>query len=65
MKEWKIDWGGETIFWDRGKREIVKSILPKSNRLILFESNIWHGARPLSRYCSMLRITLMFKFILE
>lgn len=63
MKEWNIDWGGETIFWNRQTREIVKSVIPKSNRLLEFPSFLWHGARPMSRYCNKLRITLMFKFI--
>jgi SM-20-related protein len=64
IKTWNVDWGGETIFWDRTQREIVQSVIPKSNRLLVFPSNLWHGARPVSRYCSSLRITLMFKFIL-
>ena len=64
LKTWNVDWGGETIIWDRTNREIVKSVIPKSNRMLLFPSKLWHGARPISRYCSILRITLMFKFIL-
>ena len=64
MAEWNIDWGGETIFWNRQSREIVKSVFPKSNRLLEFPSCLWHGARPISRYCNKLRITLMFKFII-
>lgn len=64
MSEWNVDWGGETIFWDRQNREIIKSVLPKSNRLLEFPSYLWHGARPISRYCNKLRITLMFKFII-
>lgn len=63
MKEWNVDWCGETIFWDRDNREITSSIIPKSNRMLVFSSKVWHGARPVSRYCSNLRITLMFKFI--
>ena len=64
IKTWNVDWGGETIFWDRTDREIIESVIPKSNRLLIFPSKLWHGARPMSRYCSSLRITLMFKFIL-
>jgi SM-20-related protein len=64
MSEWNVDWGGETIFWNRQTREIVKSVFPKSNRLLEFPSYLWHGARPISRYCNKLRITLMFKFII-
>lgn len=62
MKEWNVDWGGSTIFWDRVNREIVKSVVPKPNRFVVFDSKIWHGASALTRYCKKLRITLMFKF---
>ena len=64
IKGWNVDWGGETIFWDRTNREIIQSVIPKPNRMLIFSSKLWHGARPVSRYCSILRITLMFKFIL-
>lgn len=65
MRHWSIDWGGETIFWDREKREIIKSVIPKNNRLVVFPAPVWHGARPLSRYAeTALRVTLMFKFII-
>jgi SM-20-related protein len=63
MKDWLVDWGGETIFWDKESREITKSVIPKSNRLLIFKSTMWHGVRPLSRYCESLRVTLMFKFL--
>ena len=63
MKQWNIDWGGQTIFWDRHTREVVRSIIPKSNRLIVFDSTLWHGASSLTSYCTELRMTLMFKFI--
>jgi SM-20-related protein len=58
---WNVDWAGETIFWDREKREIVKSILPKFNTAVIFPGNIWHGVRPVSIFCKEPRITLMFK----
>ena len=64
LKTWNVDWGGETIFWDRTNREIIESVIPKSNRMLIFSSKLWHGARPVSRYCNILRITFMFKFIL-
>jgi hypothetical protein len=63
MQQWSIDWGGQTIFWHKSTREVIKSIIPKSNRLIVFDSTLWHGASPLTSYCTDLRMTLMFKFI--
>lgn len=62
MKAWSVDWGGETVFWDHETKEIVKSIIPKSNRILVFPSHLWHSMRPISRYCPLLRVTLMFKF---
>lgn len=64
MKTWQSDWAGETVFWNRQTLEIDTSIHPKSNRLLIFPAPYWHGARPISRYCEELRITLMWKFLL-
>lgn len=58
---WNVDWGGETIVWDRENREIKESYLPKFNNGILISGNCWHGVRPVSSYCNNLRMTLMFK----
>ena len=39
-KEWKINWGAETIFTDSESQdsEIIKSVIPKPGRLVLFDS---------------------------
>lgn len=58
---WNVDWCGETILWDKSKRLITHSYLPKQGGLLIFNGNIWHGARPVSAYCDDLRITLMYK----
>lgn len=58
---WNVDWAGDTVFWDRERREIIKSILPKFNTAAIFPGNIWHGVRPVSIFCKEPRITLMFK----
>jgi hypothetical protein len=58
---WNVDWAGETVFWDRSNREIIKSVLPKFNTAVIFSGNIWHGVRPVSIFCRVPRITLMFK----
>lgn len=60
VPEWKPEWAGETTFHsDDG--EIAQAVLPKGNRLIIFEGQRLHAARALSRECPGLRITLMFK----
>jgi SM-20-related protein len=60
-KVWTVDWAGETIVWDREKRQIVGSYLPKFNSCLVIPGNCWHGVRPVSAYCDTLRMTLMFK----
>jgi len=60
-KEWNVDWGGETIIWNRDKRQIIHSYLPKYNSVLIIPGNCYHGVRPVSGYCDDLRITLMFK----
>lgn len=71
-ENWNSHWGGETVFFD-GKfvnnpaddifysHDIIKSVLPKYNRVLLFDSRIIHSVRPLSKSFKNLRKTLMFK----
>lgn len=60
--EWDADWGGETVFFNNDKTEILKSVLPKFGRTAIFSGNIQHCARGVSRICNRARMTLMFKF---
>jgi hypothetical protein len=57
---WDPDWAGETVFLDTHD-EIVKSVLPKVNRAVIFPANVKHAARGVSRKCPVLRKTLIFK----
>ena len=41
--------------------EIIHSVLPKFGRVFMFDSNMLHAARPVSRVCSDLRAVLVFK----
>jgi Rps23 Pro-64 3,4-dihydroxylase Tpa1-like proline 4-hydroxylase len=60
VPEWRSEWAGETVFMnDEG--ELVKSVLPKANRGVIFDGQQLHAARAVSRICPGLRITLMFK----
>jgi SM-20-related protein len=61
-EKWNIDWAGETVIFDQDL-EIEKSILPKYGRILIFDSNKLHAARPISRACSILRTVLVFKTI--
>ena len=57
--EWKLAWCGETALVLGG--EIIKSVLPRENRLFLFPSHMKHIARSVTKLCERPRITLMFK----
>jgi hypothetical protein len=57
---WEPDWAGETVFLDAGA-EISKSVLPKRNRAVVFPSEVQHAGRGVSRKCTVLRRTLIFK----
>jgi hypothetical protein len=56
--EWPMDWAGETVCTD-GKT--YWSYLPRANRVVILPSNMQHAARAVSRKCTELRTTLMYK----
>jgi SM-20-related protein len=58
-QSWNIDWAGETVFFEDG--EIIKSVIPKWNRAIIFPSNMKHAGRGVSRFCTDVRKVLVFK----
>lgn len=70
--EWHSQWGGETVFYDGQfvehfndawyyEHDLVKSVLPRYNRLMVFDGRVTHSVRPLSKTFKGLRQTLMFK----
>lgn len=60
-ERWSPNWGGETVFFNQEETDILTSIYPKPNRLLIFSGIVPHVARGVSRICPVLRITLMFK----
>jgi len=60
--KWDKDWGGETSILN-SDNEIEYSVLPKKNRVLIFNSNKFHSARSLTRSCPELRSVLVFKTI--
>lgn len=58
---WHPNFAGETVFFEPSGPEIIASVYPKPNRLVVFPGTIPHVARGVSRSCPELRITLMFK----
>jgi SM-20-related protein len=61
---WEPDWAGETAVMVE-PRGIVPAqyhaVLPKPNRALFLPSTLLHAARAVSRKCTTLRTTLMFK----
>lgn len=64
-EEWKADWGGETVFYNKEVTEIVKAVIPKFGQVVVFAGDIPHCAKPISRICSKVRTTLMFKVTID
>jgi len=58
---WHPNWAGETVLFNDNRTDILTSVYPKPNRLIVFNGTTPHAARGVSRTCPLLRITLMFK----
>jgi Rps23 Pro-64 3,4-dihydroxylase Tpa1-like proline 4-hydroxylase len=65
---WFPDWGGSTMFFSGQDRsspassmDIEKCVLPKYNRFVIFDKDIYHCAGLVSRKFIGLRLTCMFK----
>ena len=63
--EWDINWGGETLFYDKKWEEIVTAIKPKPGRIVLFDSTLYHSARPPQSHCPHNRYTIVLNLIIE
>jgi SM-20-related protein len=56
---WELDWAGETCWLGAGNA--LYSAMPWPNRAIIIPSNQLHCARAVSRKCTALRTTFMYK----
>lgn len=63
-KQWKLNWGSETIFTDEESEnaEIIKSVIPKPGRVVLFDSLIPHTGRVPNSSFPHYRYSLVFNF---
>jgi hypothetical protein len=59
--EWRAEWEGETLFYDDAREEIIRAVVPKPGRVVLFDARIPHTARPPGRWCSRMRTSIAFK----
>ena len=64
-EEWNVDWGGETVLYNADKTEIIKSVIPKYGRTVMFAGNLPHCAKPVARICPTVRTTLIFKVLVD
>lgn len=59
VPEWDPEWGGDFAVFNK-QREIVASTVIKPDRAAIFDGTMLHAARPMSRYCKGLRISVAF-----
>lgn len=59
---WNFNFAGETVFYDKNNEDILKSIIPKPGRVVVFDGNIEHCAREVRRDLNDLRMVLSFKY---
>jgi hypothetical protein len=60
--QWSVENAGETVFYDDSHYDIIKSIIPKPARAIVFDGNIPHDARSSARNVADLRMVITFKY---
>lgn len=59
---WKVDWGGETLFFRDDFKEILYASIYTPNRVILFEPDIPHMLKPHTIHAPNLRMTIAVFF---
>lgn len=71
-ESWNSYWGGETVFFSGDfvdnpadkvfyEHEIIKTVIPRYNRVVIFQSKMVHCVRPVTKSFKGLRKTMMFK----
>lgn len=64
-EHWATCWGGELMFYDYDKENIVMSVQPKPRRVVIFNGEIPHGARAPAASCNRLRMSIAFKTLIR
>lgn len=62
--KWDKNWHGETVFYNSAADEIEVSTMIKPGRIVVFDSNIVHSARPPSRIAEYGRYTIATKLLI-
>ena len=60
-EDWKVDWGGQTLIFNKEKNKILHTSIPFRNNLLIFDGLLPHGMVPISRNCYEKRIILVFQ----
>jgi SM-20-related protein len=58
--KWHVDWGGETVFYNQGRSDIIYAVVPKPGRLAFFDARHHHWGRPPTRNTQDLRVSVAF-----
>ncbi|BAR14056.1 Predicted proline hydroxylase (EGL-9) [uncultured Mediterranean phage uvMED] len=64
-EDWLPQWHGETVFYDDKSEDVIKSVLPYPNSVVIFDSRIPHSSVPISKFCTENRIILVFQCEIE
>jgi hypothetical protein len=59
VPEWQADWGGDFCTFN-DSNEIDRAVVIKPNRLVIFDGNPLHAARPISKFCPHRRVAVAF-----
>lgn len=62
---WASCWGGELMFYDAEKENIVMAVQPKPKRIVVFNGEVPHGARAPAVSCNRLRMSIAFKTLIR
>jgi SM-20-related protein len=58
---WQPNWHGETLFYTPDRSDVIRAVLPKPGRIVVFDADIPHAGRDPSRLCPLMRVTITFK----
>ena len=58
--QWHVDWGGETMFYNRERSDVIYCVLPRPGRLVFFDARHHHWGRPPTRNTQNLRVSVAF-----
>ena len=58
--KWHVDWGGETVFYNKARTDPMYAVLPKPGRILFFDARHHHWGRAPTRNTQDLRVTVAF-----